>query len=141
MVKFTGGDKMQLRPLAAIGLLLSAFSMSSAHAHHSNAMFDRQKEVTIAGTVREFQWTNPHIFIELVVDGPNGPANYSVEGPAPGVLRDHGWKFSSLKPGDKVVVKVHPLKDNRQGGGLISVSKNGVVIGDSVPAPGYETPK
>ena len=132
---------MQLRPLAFFGVFFSVFSTSVALAHHSNAMFDRQKEVVITGTVREFQWTNPHIFIELVVAGPGGTHNYSVEGPSPGVLRAHGWKFSSLKPGDKVVVKVHPLKDNRQGGGLISVSKNGVILGDATASSSYGSGK
>jgi hypothetical protein len=91
-------------------------------------MYERDKVIEVAGTVREFQWTNPHIFIELTVDGPNGPYNYSVEGPTPGVLRSQGWKFNQLKAGDKVVTKVHPLKDGRIGGGLISVTKDGVTI-------------
>ena len=132
---------MHCRALAVCGALFSVLASSVALAHHSNAMFDRQKEVVVTGTVREFQWTNPHIFIELVVEGPNGPSNYSIEGPAPGILRDHGWKFNSLKAGDKVVVKVHPLKDNRPGGGLISVSKDGVTIGDSIPSAGYGNAK
>ena len=129
---------MQLRSSARCGAMLGVLVSWTALAHHSNAMFDRTKEVVVTGTVREFQWTNPHIFIELTVQGASGPYNYSIEGPAPGVLRKHGWKFSSLKAGDKVVVKVHPLKDNRPGGGLISVSKDGVILGDQVASPGYE---
>ena len=132
---------MQLRTLARVGAILFVLSSSVALAHHSNAMFDRQKEVVISGTVREFQWTNPHIFIELLVPGPNGAYSYSIEGPSPGVLRAHGWKFNSLKVGDKVVAKVHPLKGDRKGGGLISISKDGVTLGDAVPAPGYESGK
>jgi len=132
---------MFFRSLAMLGAGFAVLSSSAALAHHSNAMFDRQKEIVVTGTVREFQWTNPHVFIELVVDDPGGPYNFSIETGAPGVLRAHGWKFNSLKAGDKVVAKVHPLRDGRRGGGLISISRNGVVLGDQVAAPGYETGK
>jgi hypothetical protein len=113
---------MQLRTFIKLGLAVSIFS-SAAWAHHSNAMFDRTKVLDVKGTVREFQWTNPHTFIELTVDGPKGPENFSVEGPTPGVLRSKGWKFNSLKAGDKVTVKVNPLKTGEVGGNLISVQK------------------
>src|SRR5262245_58844099 len=105
---------MQIRTLALVAALCAS---SAAVAHHSNAMFDRTKELTVSGTVHEFQWTNPHIFIELTVTGHDGPYNFSVEGPSPSVLRNHGWKFNSLKVGDKVVVKVHPLRGDKKGGG------------------------
>jgi hypothetical protein len=132
---------MQHRASGLIGALFAACASSAALAHHSNAMFDRTKEVVVAGTVHEFQWTNPHIFIELMVADPNGPYTFSIEGPSPGVLKQHGWKFNSLKVGDKVVVKVHPLKGDRKGGGLISVSKDGMMLGDAVPSAGYESGK
>jgi Family of unknown function (DUF6152) len=119
---------MYLRTLTKSVTFLSVLFSWAALAHHSNAMYERDKVLEVTGTVREFQWTNPHTFIEMVVDGATGPQNYSVEGPTPGVLRASGWKFNSLKAGDKVVVKVHPLKDGRQGGGLISVSKDGVTL-------------
>jgi hypothetical protein len=120
------------------GAIFAVLFASVTIAHHSNAMFDRSKELLVTGTVREFQWTNPHVFIELVVEGANGPYNYSIETGAPGVLRAHGWKFNSLKAGDKVVARVYPLKSGGLGGGLISVSKNGVVVGDATASPGYE---
>jgi hypothetical protein len=119
---------MQPRISAVVGTLLFAIGSSVALAHHSNAMYERDKVLEVTGTIREFQWTNPHTFIELTVDGPNGPYNYSVEGPTPGVLRSQGWKFNTLKAGDKVTVKVHPLKSGRVGGGLISVTRDGVTI-------------
>lgn len=113
---------------AVVGALLFAIGSSTALAHHSNAMYERDKVLEVTGTIREFQWTNPHTFIELTVDGPSGPYNYSVEGPTPGVLRSQGWKFNTLKAGEKVTVKVHPLKSGRVGGGLISVTRDGVTI-------------
>jgi hypothetical protein len=91
-------------------------------------MYEREKQIEVTGTVREFQWTNPHVFIELVVNGPNGQSNFTIECPTPGVLRSKGWKFNSLKPGDKVMAVVHPLKSGQTGGGLISVTKDGVTL-------------
>ena len=108
---------MKLRTLALAAGLIAA-SASAALAHHSNAMFDRTKTVDIKGTVREFQWTNPHTWIEM--ETANG--HYTIEGPTPGILRAKGWKFNSLKPGDEVIAKVHPLRDGSMGGGLVSVS-------------------
>jgi hypothetical protein len=119
---------MKLRTFAICAAIFSVFSLSTAPAHHSNAMYERDKQIDVTGTVREFQWTNPHVFIELVVDGPNGPANFTIECPTPGVLRSKGWKFNSLKPGDKVVAKVHPLRSGQTGGGLISITKDGVTL-------------
>lgn len=119
---------MQSRTLARLTAALPLLASPLLLAHHSNAMYERDKVLDIAGTIREFQWTNPHTFIELTVQGPNGPYNYTVEGPTPGVLRSQGWKFNTLQAGDKVTVKVHPLKSGRVGGGLVSVTKDGVTI-------------
>ena len=113
---------MQLTTLTRLAAILSLCAASAAVAHHSNAMYERTRTLDVTGTIREFQWTNPHTFIELTVDSANGPQNFTIEGPTPGVLRAQGWKFNSLKPGDKVVVKIHPLKEGRLGGGLISVT-------------------
>ena len=119
---------MQSRTLASLTAVMALLAAPVLLAHHSNAMYERDKVLEVAGTIREFQWTNPHTFIELTVDGPGGPSNYSIEGPTPGVLRSQGWKFNTLKAGDKVTVKVHPLKSGRVGGALISVTKDGVTI-------------
>lgn len=121
---------MKLTKWVGFGAVWSVFFVSAALAHHSGTMFDNTKEVEVAGTVHEFQWTNPHIFIELMVDGPNGPYKFIIEGPTPGVLKGHGWKFNSLKPGDKVVAKVRPLREGRLGGYLTFLSKDGVPMGD-----------
>jgi hypothetical protein len=94
-------------------------------------MFDRTKQIKLDGVVREFQWSNPHIFVELTVDGPGGQTNYSIEGTSPGVLRRQGWKYDSIKAGDKVEVLMSPLKDGRPGGSLIYVVKDGVRLGNS----------
>jgi hypothetical protein len=118
---------MKPRTLALAGALIAATS-PAALAHHSNAMFDRTRTIEVKGAIREFQWTNPHTWIEMEIPGPAGATRYTIEGPTPGILRAKGWKFNSLKPGDQVTVKVHPLRDGAPGGGLMSVMVNGVVL-------------
>jgi hypothetical protein len=101
-------------------------------AHHSFAMFDREKEVTLVGTVREFQWTNPHAFIEMdVPDAKGTPEKWAIELNSPNNLTRQGWKSSMLKPGDKVSVTMNPLRDGKKGGLFVSVVlPDGKVIKD-----------
>jgi hypothetical protein len=102
-----------------------------ALAHHSFAMFDNQKDVTLEGTIKEFQWTNPHSWIQVMVKDESGKeVEWSIEGGSPNSLSRNGWKRTSLKPGDKVVVITHPLKDGSAGGSLVSVSVNGQLVGN-----------
>jgi len=109
-------------------------------------MFDREKEVTLTGTVREFQWTNPHAFIEVDVPAEKGGASerWSVEMNSPNNLTRQGWKSSLLKAGDKVSVTINPLRDGKKGGLFVSVVlPDGKVIKDptrrQLPPP--EPPK
>jgi hypothetical protein len=93
-------------------------------------MFDNQKTVTLEGTVTEFQWTNPHSWIEVSVKQPNGPnVEWSIEGISSSLLARQGWSRKALKTGDKVVIQMHPLKDGTNGGSLVSVTVDGKVIG------------
>ena len=103
-----------------------------ALAHHSFAMFDRDKEVTLVGTVREFQWTNPHAFIEMDVPDSKGTAEkWSIELNSPNNLTRQGWKSSMLKPGDKISLTLNPLRDGKRGGLFVSVVlPDGKVIKD-----------
>jgi hypothetical protein len=96
-----------------------------AFAHHSDAMFDNTKEVTLEGTVREFQYTNPHSWIQLRVAANETatPVEWSIETAAPIVLLRAGIKWNALRPGDKVTVRAHPLKTGQPGGSLIDVKK------------------
>jgi hypothetical protein len=96
--------------LPSIGTI-ALFAAMPAFPHHSYSMFDMKKEVTLEGTVRNFQWTNPHIWIDLVViDKATGqPVNWSVEGSGPTLLAREGWRRDTIKPGDKVILVTHPL--------------------------------
>jgi hypothetical protein len=116
--------------LALAGLSLVSASAAPAFAHHSFAMFDNTKNVTLDGTIKEFQWTNPHSWIQIIVKDPAGKeVEYSIEGGSPNGLSRGGWKRTSLKPGDKAQVVIHPLKDGTNGGSLVTVTVNGVQIG------------
>ena len=103
---------------AAIALSLTAGAAVPALAHHSFAMFEFQASKTVTGTVEQFDWTNPHTFIWLEVPtGANGATErYGFEGMSPNYLGRRGWSKSTLKPGDKVTVTYHPLKDGSKGG-------------------------
>ena len=121
--------------------LIAAGAMSvagAALAHHSFAMFDQTKIVPIKGTVHEFQWTNPHAFIEVDVPGAAGAAErWSVELNSPNNLKRQGWKSTSLKEGDKVTVTINPLRDGKKGGLFRGVTlPDGSVLGDVALTPG-----
>jgi hypothetical protein len=102
-----------------------------AMAHHSFAAFDDTKQVTLKGTVREFQWTNPHSWLQLnVVDADGKTAEWSIEMLSPNVLRRMGWTKSSVKAGDEVTVVIHPLRTGAPGGNMVSIQdKTGQPIG------------
>jgi hypothetical protein len=101
-----------------VALLLAPYAL----AHHSTAMFDMAKTVEITGTIKEFQWTNPHTFTYVTVGGDAAVAGeYALEGMSPNYLGREGWSRHTLKPGDKVTLQVHPLKDGRKGGFMVSV--------------------
>jgi hypothetical protein len=93
-----------------------------AFAHHSFSMFDADRTVTLNGTVKEFEWTNPHAWLRIMVTDPaSGKAmQYAVEMGSPGQQSRVGWKPDSVKPGDIVRVTIHPLKDGSRGGQFLS---------------------
>ena len=105
---------------------------ATASAHHSFAMFDQTKQITLTGTVSAFEWTNPHAYIEIDVPEEKGTVkHWSVEMGSPSILMQSGWKFKDLKYGDKVTVKISPLKDGKPGGLLIQATlPDGRVLGN-----------
>jgi hypothetical protein len=108
---------------AAAAMALAAAGAAPAFAHHSTAMFDMDHEVQLSGTVKDFQWTQPHTWI--VFEAPNasgGVDEYGIEGMSPSYLGRNGWSKHTLSPGDKVTLSIHPLKDGRKGGFDASVT-------------------
>ena len=110
---------------------------SSAWAHHSFAMFDLDKEVTLEGVVKDVQWANPHVWLEVdVADGNGGTTKWSFEMGTTGMLTRAGWKSSTLKVGDKVKVVCNPLRSGDPSGRLVTVTlPDGRVLGPGGPAP------
>jgi hypothetical protein len=113
--------KFRTLVVGALSLLLAA---GAAVAHHSTAMFDMQHTVTLTGTVTQFDWTNPHtfIFMEVMNAAAGTSESWSVEGMSPNYLSRNGWTRHTLKPGDKIAMEVHLLKDGRKGGFCATVT-------------------
>jgi hypothetical protein len=104
--------------LVGAGLLLGA---NPASAHHSFALFDVSKSVTLEGTVKQFEWTNPHSWIRLTVLGANNqPEEWLVELPAAASLARDGWNKNYLRSGERISVRINPLKNGMKGGSLQS---------------------
>ena len=115
-----------IRGAALLATLLVA---APGYAHHSGAIFDPSKKVTLTGKVREFQWTNPHCWIQLLVPGATDEQEWSVEMGAPLQLYQGGWRPGTLKPGDEITVVVHPLRDGTRGGLFVAATrKDGTVL-------------
>jgi hypothetical protein len=123
--------------LAAAGALALALA-GAASAHHSFAMFDQGKKVTLKGTVTEFQWTNPHAFIELDVVGSDGKTvRWSLELNSPNNLKRQGWSRNSLQPGVQISVTFNPLRNGKPGGLFNSlVLPDGKVLAEAAFASG-----
>ena len=104
-------------------------------AHHSFAMFDLGKDVTVDAVIKEVQFTNPHVWLQILVKDDKGTeTEWSIESGAPGMMLRNGWKPSTLKPGDKVTLTMHPLRDGKPGGSLVKVKvPDGRTLGPGAP--------
>jgi hypothetical protein len=128
------------RATGVLPLLFAAIGLPTAFAHHSFAMFDAAKTTSQDGIVREVEWTNPHIWVQLAVQEQGKEVVYGYEGAAVAVLKRVGWVRDSIKPGDKVTVVGHPYKDGRPGGSIEHlVLANGKHLGTGDAIPGALT--
>jgi hypothetical protein len=117
---------------------LSLWLVTPAAAHHSMAGFDRKNPVTLVGTVKNFNWQNPHCWIELEVPGKDGKTvTWNVEMTAPGYLARAGWKKDSVKPGEKVSIRASPMLNGEPGALFISVTRED---GQTLTQRGLVTP-
>lgn len=122
----------------ALGLVASALALSGgASAHHSFAMFDQRQIMTLEGTVTQFQWTNPHAFIELDVPQQGRVVHWSIELNSPNNLRRQGWRRTSLRPGEEVTLRMNPLRDGHHGGLFLYLTKeDGTELDSGLPRNG-----
>jgi hypothetical protein len=128
---------MKIATFGLAAIALAAFAAPVA-AHHSFAMFDAEKTVTMNGTVTEFEWTNPHSWIHMkVADASGKELPWSIEMGSPAQQAQRGWRSDTVKTGDKVSVTIHPLKDGSRGGQFMSVVlPNGQTLGNQGRRPG-----
>ena len=121
--------------LSSIGSIAIVFAAQPVLAHHSFANFDLGKQLTVAGTIKEVQFTNPHVWLQVMVpDGKGGQTEWSIEAGAPGMLLRTGWKPNTLKTGDAVTVVTHPAKNGEANGSLIRVTlPDGRTLGPGGP--------
>ena len=94
---------------------LATLAAMPAAAHHSfDYAFDRDKQVSLSGTVTEFTFTNPHTYFKLeVVDADGNEQEWHVETTSAGQLDAHGWDAHSIKPGEILAVEGFAGKDGR----------------------------
>jgi len=113
--------------LVATGLVLAS---SALVAHHSAAMFDNTKTTEVTGTVKELQWTNPHIWIQVNVDKTGAKEEWSFEGGSPNSLSRSGWKKTSFVPGQKVTIRYNPMRDGTHAGQFVAAKfEDGTTLG------------
>jgi uncharacterized protein DUF6152 len=126
-----------MKPRALIVLLsIAACVATPAFAHHSFAMYERGKTVTLSGTVKEFAWSSPHVLIQILTDNTRGePMLWFIEGGSPTVLARGGWTGNLLKPGDRISLGIHPRKDGGAGGLLADEQQ---VLVNGQPAKGVQ---
>jgi len=108
--------RLSNKALAAAAAAALASAAAPALAHHSFAMYDNDKQTKLQGTVTHYQWTNPHVYIELETmeaDGSN--KRWTIECANPGILNRVGWKFNMIKVGDKLKTVVAPLRTGEPG--------------------------
>jgi hypothetical protein len=108
----------------SLAMFAAAALAVPALAHHSFSMFDAEKTVTLNGTVKELEWTNPHSWLRVMVEDENThqPRQWSIELASTGQQTRIGWTKDSVKPGDKVAVEIHPLRDGTRGGTLLLIT-------------------
>ena len=122
-----------------IPMILAALTVAlPVAAHHSFAMFDFSKTMTVKGTVTEFRWTNPHVALLVQLDPQAGASQevWSMELTSPGNLTRGGWTRHSFKPGDRIELVFNPLRDGRHGGAFdkATILATGQVISSDLRA-------
>ena len=123
-----------LKPaISALAAICVMAGIVPAMAHHSDAMFNSDKEIVLNGTVKEFQWTNPHSWLLVNVQNPKGEMEqWAVELSSVSLLASRGWRPKTVVPGDKVEVTFHPMRNGMKAGSYMAIKlPNGKTMGDT----------
>jgi hypothetical protein len=130
----TQGSVRILIGVTALALVAMAPPLA---AHHSFAMFDHTRTLTLKGEVTRFQWANPHAILEIDVPGPDGVKHYMLELTSINMMQRNGWRSTDIKAGDKVKAVIAPLVNGEPGGLLLEITMpDGRKLDPGVPAPG-----
>ncbi len=121
----------------SVTFLVSGLLASPAIAHHSYAMFDGGKRLSVQGTVAKLEWQNPHVLLWVYVREPatDGYTLYAFESDSANALIRHGWTKDSLQTGEKVTVEFFGLRDGRSGGHFIEAKKEDGSVLKGEPGP------
>ncbi len=125
---------MDMRALIVGGIALALPATAiPAFAHHSYAEFATDKKLTLQGTVKEFQWTNPHSWMLVIVPTASGQAEqWAIEFSSVSLLASRGWKPKTVVPGDKVAITFHPMRNGSHAGSYMAIKlPNGKEMGDA----------
>src|SRR5438046_2735477 len=113
-----------------IPVLVALLSVQPAAAHHSGAGFDGTKVIEIKGTIKEFQFKNPHTWIQILVDDGGKTTEWSLEWGSPNQLGRMGYRPSTFPVGSKVTVRLNPMRNGAPAGGFIAARlEDGTTIG------------
>jgi hypothetical protein len=116
--------------VAVAGVAL--FPALPALAHHSYAMFDDSKTVSLEGTVKDWQFSNPHAWLVVTVAENGKSEEWAIEGPTTNGRQPRGWSRTTFKAGDKIKVEINPLRDGRKGGAFLRATlPDGTILTDS----------
>jgi hypothetical protein len=119
-------------PVTFCAMALLGSGGEAAFAHHSFAAFDMKKEALLIGTVSEVQYTNPHAWLFVdVADAKGKTQTWAIEAGGSNILLRMGWKKNTIKVGDKIKVRIHPMRDtSKKGGSLVNIElPDGKLIG------------
>tara|TARA_B100001079_G_scaffold233802_1_gene214762 strand:- start:79 stop:501 length:423 start_codon:yes stop_codon:yes gene_type:complete len=119
------------KKLSYLAIISVLFFSSSMNAHHSSAMFDKNNVLVVEATVREFQWANPHVWIQIIIkDEANNEEEWSIEGIGINTLFRRGWRPNSFAPGDNIQIKFNPMLDGSPAGLFVGARfENGKILG------------
>ena len=112
-----------MRGLIAAAAFCALGGSMPAAAHHSLSTYNVSTYQTVDGTVKSFEWTNPHARLILVVTDAKGrTVSWNLEGPSTGRLISGGFKKDVIASGDRIKVAYNPRRDNTSGGYFIAVT-------------------
>ena len=122
-----------MKNIVGFAAIAAAIFAVPAFAHHSHSMFDDTQKIVMEGTVKEFQWTNPHSWLLVNVPNAKGePEQWAVELSSVSLLASRGWRPKTVVPGDKVEVTFHPMRNGMKAGSYMAIKlPNGKTMGDT----------